>query len=65
MKTTTRVVVTALAVAALGVGTGGVAFADTPVWVLPGVDLGGPLGPTTGVPGALAPLFDLFKLIGA
>lgn len=65
MKTTTRVLVTGLAVVVLGLGTGGAAFADAPVWALPGVDLGGLLGPVTGVPGALAPVFDLLKLIGA
>ncbi|MBW4717079.1 hypothetical protein [Saccharothrix obliqua] len=52
------------AVLALCLAASGVASADTPVWVLPGVDLGGVLGPTTGVPGGLAPVFDLVKLIG-
>ena len=39
-------------------------FLSTPVWVLPGVDLGSILDPTIGVPGALAPIFELLKLVG-
>lgn len=53
------------AVVALSLAASGVANAEAvPVWALPGVDLGGLLGPTTGVPGGLAPVFDLLKLIG-
>lgn len=70
MKSIYRLSVTVCAAAAMGLGTAGVASADTaasdvPIWVLPGVDAGGLLGPTVGLPGALAPVFDLFKLIGA
>ena len=72
MKKVSRVLVTGIAAAALGVGTAGIASADTgattqdntAVWVLPGVDLGALLAPTTAVPGALAPVFDLLRLIG-
>ncbi|MEU5692454.1 hypothetical protein [Actinosynnema sp. NPDC020468] len=64
MNKITRVLAVGAVVGVLGLATGGVALADTPIWVLPGVDLGGVLGPTTGVPGGLAPVFDLLKLIG-
>jgi hypothetical protein len=64
-RTAVRVLGTLVAVAALSLATGGVASAEVPIWVLPGVDLGTVLDPTTGVPGALAPVFDLLKLIGA
>jgi hypothetical protein len=37
---------------------------NTPVWVLPGVDLGSILDPTIGVPAALAPIFELLKFVG-
>ncbi|MET9626829.1 hypothetical protein ABZX92_05130 [Lentzea sp. NPDC006480] len=37
---------------------------DTPIWVLPGLDLGSILDPTIGVPAALAPIFELLKFIG-
>jgi hypothetical protein len=37
---------------------------NTPIWVLPGVDLGPILDPTVGVPAALAPIFELLKFIG-
>ena len=30
-----------------------------------GVDLGSVLDPTIGIPGGLAPVFDLLKLVGA
>ncbi|RKT55299.1 hypothetical protein [Saccharothrix australiensis] len=61
-----RLLTLGLAVVLLGLTATGVANAETtPIWVLPGVDLGSLLGPTTGVPGGLAPVFDLLKLIGA
>jgi hypothetical protein len=63
-KTITRLLATGIAVAALSVAAGGVAVADVPVWVAPGVDLGPVLDPTVGIPGGLAPLFELLKLIG-
>jgi len=37
---------------------------SVPIWVLPGVDLGPVLDPTIGVPAALAPIFELLKLVG-
>ncbi len=36
----------------------------TPIWVLPGLDLGPVLDPAVGVPAALAPIFELLKLVG-
>ena len=69
MKRLNQVLVTGIAAVALSVGTAGVASADTAqdgtaIWVLPGVDLGALLAPTTAIPGALAPVFDLLRLIG-
>jgi hypothetical protein len=65
-KTAVRVLATGFAVAALTLTAGGVAnAAEVPVWALPGTDLGALLGSTTGVPGGLAPLFDLLTLLGA
>ncbi|WP_205215126.1 hypothetical protein [Amycolatopsis albispora] len=66
-KLVSRVLVTGVAVAAFSGAAGGVASAadSTPIWVLPGVDLGSVLDPTIGIPGGLAPVFDLLKLIGA
>ena len=37
---------------------------NTPIWVLPGVDLGPILDPAVGVPAALAPIFELLKFVG-
>jgi hypothetical protein len=37
---------------------------ETPIWVLPGLDLGSVLDPAVGVPAALAPIFELLKFIG-
>lgn len=55
-----RTAMIAAAGAALFAVTGGVAAAETPVWLLPGVDAGQLLGPTTQLPEqALAPVFDL------
>ena len=72
MKALSRVLVTGVTAAALSVGAAGIASADTPtatqdgtaIWVLPGLDLGALLAPTTAVPGALAPVFDLLRLVG-
>ncbi|RZQ64153.1 hypothetical protein [Amycolatopsis suaedae] len=62
-----RVLVAGAALAVLSLVTGGVAgAAETPVWVLPGVDLGGLLGPVAGLPAdALAPVYGLLTLLGA
>jgi hypothetical protein len=61
-----RTLAVGFAVVALSFATSGVAgAAEIPVWALPGVDLGTVLGPLTGVPGALSPVFDLLKTIGA
>lgn len=59
-----KAVIIAISVLGLGLVTSGVAAADTPVWALPGVDLGGVLAPATGLPQAIAPVFDLLKLVG-
>ncbi|MGC7093913.1 hypothetical protein ACPZ19_04550 [Amycolatopsis lurida] len=66
-KLVSRVLVTGAAVAVFSGAAGGVAFAadSTPIWVLPGVDLGSVLDLTIGIPGGLAPVFDLLKLVGA
>lgn len=72
MNKVSRVLVTGIAAAALSVGTAGIAGADTAVttqdntsvWLLPGLDLGVLLAPTTAIPGALAPVFDLLRFIG-
>ncbi|MCE7006659.1 hypothetical protein LWC34_28085 [Kibdelosporangium philippinense] len=58
-----KALILACSVLALSLATGGIAAAD-PIWVLPGVDLGGVLAPTTGLPQAIAPVFDLLKLVG-
>lgn len=71
MKTVSRVFATGFAVAAMSVTAAGVASAaeqttqDVPIWLVPGVDLGPVLDPTTGRPEALAPVFGLLSLIGA
>lgn len=71
MKTVSRLFATALAVAALSLTAAGVAGAteqtpqEVPIWLIPGVDLGPALDPTTGLPEALAPLFNLLSLICA
>lgn len=71
MKTVSRVLTTGFAVATLSLTATGVASAaeqtsqNTPIWLIPGVDLGPVLGPTTGLPEALAPVFGLLSLIGA
>ncbi|ALG07038.1 hypothetical protein AOZ06_08945 [Kibdelosporangium phytohabitans] len=59
-----KAVIIAISVLGLGLVTGGAAAAETPVWVLPGVDLGSVLAPATGLPQAIAPVFDLLKLVG-
>jgi hypothetical protein len=65
-KATARVLAIGFAVVALSFTTGGVAGAvEAPIWALPGVDIGGLLGPAIGAPQALAPVFGLFKVIGA
>jgi hypothetical protein len=49
--------------AALGLGSG-VASADTPIWLVPGVDAGSLLSPTTGAPtSALAPIDSLLTYL--
>ena len=71
MKMMSRLAVTGFAAAALTLSATGVASAsesaaqDTPIWLVPGVDLGSLLGSTTSVPGALAPVFGLLTLLGA
>ncbi|SDH76931.1 hypothetical protein SAMN05192558_10343 [Actinokineospora alba] len=71
MKTVSRVLATGFAVATLSLTAAGVAGAaeqtpqNTPIWLIPGVDLGPLLDPTTGLPEALAPVFGLLSLIGA
>ncbi len=60
-----RVLSVGFAVVLLSLATTGVASAEAvPIWVVPGIDLGSVLGPTVGVPGGLASVFDLLKLIG-
>jgi hypothetical protein len=52
-KTLSRILVPCAGVAVamvLGGGVAGAADASTPVWVLPGVDLGPVLSPTIGAP---------------
>lgn len=53
------------AIMAAGFGlTAGVASAETPVYLLPGVDLGAILGPTTNLPAeALAPVFSVLTFL--
>lgn len=71
MKMVSRVVAAGFAAATLTLTATGVASAtelspqDTPIWLVPGVDLGSLLGATTDLPGSLAPLFGLLSLIGA
>lgn len=49
--------------AALGLGSG-VASAETPIWLVPGVDAGPLLGPTVGLPTtALAPIDGLLTYL--
>nr|WP_157528963.1 hypothetical protein [Kibdelosporangium sp. MJ126-NF4]CEL20978.1 hypothetical protein [Kibdelosporangium sp. MJ126-NF4]CTQ95508.1 hypothetical protein [Kibdelosporangium sp. MJ126-NF4] len=64
-----KAVIVAISVLGLSLVTGGVAAAETPVWVLPGdilggADLGSVLAPTIGLPQAIAPVFDLLTLVG-
>lgn len=37
---------------------------STPIWVLPGLDLGPVLDQAIGVPAAPAPVFELLKFVG-
>lgn len=49
--------------AALGLGSG-VASADTPIWLVPGVDAGALLSPTTDLPAsALGPIDGLLTYL--
>ncbi|EOD65196.1 hypothetical protein [Amycolatopsis vancoresmycina] len=61
-----RVLLPLAAAAALTGLTGGVAGADPvqgPVWLVPGADLGGVLGPLGQPVGLLAPVFDLITAV--
>lgn len=50
-------VVGVLSAGALGLGAGVASADETPIWVVPGVDLGSVLDPTVGLPaGALGPV---------
>ncbi|WP_026360392.1 hypothetical protein [Amycolatopsis nigrescens] len=70
-RTVSRVLVSVAAAAAFSGIAGGVADAapapaaqETPIWLLPGVDLGGLLEPTVNLPAQLlAPVFDVITFI--
>ncbi|GAB3573071.1 hypothetical protein GCM10027445_31690 [Amycolatopsis endophytica] len=54
----------AIAVAALGLGGGVASAAETPIWLVPGADLGSVLDPAVQLPTtALAPVFELLTFL--
>lgn len=54
----------AIAAAALGLGGGVASAAETPIWLVPGGDVGSVLGPAVPVPAtALAPVVELLTFL--
>lgn len=53
-----------IAAAAVGLGGGVAGAAETPIWLVPGADLGSLLGPTVQLPTeALAPVVQLLTFL--